>query len=180
MGFLIRIALLLGLVILFIPADESETKKSGAEHSVSLFDTIGFATAAYSDASGFCGRNPQACSTGGVILDTFEAKARTGARWVYAWLEPGHAAAPAPAASAAATADASDVAPTSRAGLVPALRGPVTTGSVRRAASESNTASNGTQDETLGETMVTISPRPRGEHPLPPPPPPRPLRVTAS
>ena len=47
MGFLIRIALFLGLVILFIPADEVETKKLGLGQSLSLFDTFNLATAAY-------------------------------------------------------------------------------------------------------------------------------------
>jgi hypothetical protein len=88
MGFLIRIALFLGLVILFIPADEAETKKLANGQSLSLFDTLGFASAAYSDVRGFCERNPQACSTGGILVATFEAKARTGARWVYSYLEP--------------------------------------------------------------------------------------------
>jgi hypothetical protein len=88
MGFLIRIALFLGLIILFIPADEAETKKLGSDQSVSLFDTFGFATTAYSDALGFCDRNRQACATGGVFVALFEAKARTGAHWVLGYLEP--------------------------------------------------------------------------------------------
>lgn len=156
MGFLIRIALLIGIVILFIPADEAEMKKQAGGQSVSLFDTIGFATAAYSDASGFCTRNPQACSTGGVFVDTFEAKARTGARWLYAWLEPNKAAAPAPQAEPTAEAQPSPQAPS-----VP-LRGPLATGSIRASAPDQP------------DTMVTITPHSRNGRHLPPPPPPRP------
>lgn len=157
MGFLIRIALLIGIIILFIPADEAEMKKQAGGQSVSLFDTIGFATAAYSDASGFCARNPQACSTGSVFVDTFEAKARTGARWLYAWLEPAKTA---PVPQGEATPEAQ---PASQAQAVPLLRGPLATGSVRQSAQEEP------------ETLVTITPHPRnsGRH-LPPPPPPRP------
>lgn len=157
MGFLIRIALLIGIIILFIPADEAEMKKQAGGQSVSLFDTIGFATAAYSDASGFCTRNPQACSTGGVFLDTFEAKARTGARWLYAWLEPSKAA---PAAQGETVPEAQ---PTPQGQAALPLRGPLATGSVRTSAPETP------------ETMVSITPHPRnnGRH-LPPPPPPRP------
>jgi hypothetical protein len=157
MGFLIRIALLLGLVILFIPADEAETKKLTGGQSVSVFDTIGFATSAYSDATGFCGRNPQACSTGGILVDTFEAKARTGARWIYAWLDP------AKAASAPGEQPVTEAAPDSSAPVVHLpLRGPLATGSVRTTVPQPT------------ETLVTITPHPRGDRHLPPPPPPRP------
>lgn len=157
MGFLIRIALLLGLVILFIPADEAETKKLTGGQSVSLFDTIGFATSAYSDATGFCSRNPQACSTGGVLVDTFEAKARTGARWIYAWLDPAKASSTQD--SQPTTEAAPEVQPPA---THPPLRGPLATGSVR------------TRLPQPIETLVTINPHPRGDHHLPPPPPPRP------
>jgi len=122
MGFLFRIALLLGVVILFIPADEAETKKLAQGQSVSWFDTFDFATAAYSDVGGFCGRNRQACATGGIFVAQFQAKARTGARWVYALLDP--AATKAGSQNAATPADAE--LPTSPASM-PALA----TGSLR-------------------------------------------------
>jgi hypothetical protein len=146
MGFLIRIALFLGLVILFIPADETETKKLGPGQSLSLFDTIGFATAAYSDVEGFCGRNPQACTTGGSFAATFAAKARTGARWVYSYLSPS-------AATSSAVADHPEAAE-----LTPPAPMPVATGSVRRA--------------TPAEPITSVSIVPRGSAtflPLPPP-----------
>jgi hypothetical protein len=143
MGFLIKIALFLGIVIIFIPADEAETKKLGGQ-SISLFDTVGFASAAYSDASGFCQRNPQACTTGGGFVATFEAKARTGARWVYAFLDP------------ASKTTAPEGAPTDAAAL------PVSTGSLKVGGPVS------AQDES--ERQVTIPRHARADFlPLPPP-----------
>ena len=124
MGFLIRIALFLGLVILFIPADEAETKKLANGQSVSWFDTLGFASAAYSDARGFCDRNPQACSTGGVLVATFEAKARTGARWVYSYLSPS-AAHPSPEDKADPNAPAAQPMPPLATGSVRARQAPI-------------------------------------------------------
>lgn len=147
MGFLIRIAFFLGLVILFIPADEAETKKLANGQSISLFDTFGFATAAYSDVQGFCGRNPQACSTGGVLVSTFEAKARTGARWVYAWLEPSASHAPAADKTAPAEQNAQPI--------------PVATGSIHARAP--------VQQMPEAETPVSISRHPAANFlPLPP------------
>ncbi len=148
MGFLIRIALFLGLVILFIPAAEAETRKLGPGQSMSLFDTFSFATAAYADVGGFCGRNPQAYATGSIFVSTFEAKARTGARWVYAYLDPSASHAP-PAADAIAPANPP----------VPFAPLPLATGSVARKP----------VPETR-PTTVSIAPRSDGRFlPLPPP-----------
>lgn len=90
MFFLMRVAFWLSLVILLIPADPSETPKSG--RTVSTFEAVGAAHAAYEDARGFCGRNPGTCDVGQVAIETFSAKARTAANWVYHQLdgkEPG-------------------------------------------------------------------------------------------
>lgn len=85
MFFLMRVAFWLSLVILLIPADPNEAAKSG--RTVSTFEAVGAAQAAYEDARGFCGRNPGACDIGQMALDTFSAKARTAAHWVYRTLE---------------------------------------------------------------------------------------------
>jgi Family of unknown function (DUF5330) len=110
MGFLIRTAFWLTIVILLIPADETETRKLADGRSITAFEAIGFATAAYQDARGFCQRNTDACDTGQIVLATFEAKARTGARWVYGFMDPaGSKSTPAantPVAAPSATADA--------------------------------------------------------------------------
>ena len=82
MFFLLRVAFWLSLVILLIPADPQIAAERGQGHEVSTFQAIDAAQSAYSDVKGFCGRNPTACDVGRVALDTFAAKAKTGARWV--------------------------------------------------------------------------------------------------
>lgn len=89
MSFLIKVALLVTVVIFCIPADPDELARSGeARRTIGVFDAYGLAQATYDDVSGFCGRNPAACDTGGAVMDTFAAKARTGLRYVQAYIAP--------------------------------------------------------------------------------------------
>jgi hypothetical protein len=89
MSFLIKMALLVTVVVLFIPADPEELAVSGsAPRSIGVFDAYGLAAAAYSDISGFCDRNPAACVTGAAVGDVFRAKARTALKSVQSWLAP--------------------------------------------------------------------------------------------
>lgn len=143
MGFLIRIAVVLGIVILFIPADEAETKKLSQDGSFSIFDTFELASSAYSDAGSFCDRNARACATGHVLVSVFEAKARTGARWLYSYLDP------------AKGSIAGNTPNQAENTVVPPA--PVVTGSVAP------------HQSAGGETLVTIAPRSRNSQlPLPP------------
>jgi hypothetical protein len=87
MFFLLRVAFWLSLAILFIPADPQIAAEKEAGHEVSTLQAIGAANSTWEDVKGFCGRNPTACDVGRVALDTFTAKARTGARWVYEQLD---------------------------------------------------------------------------------------------
>lgn len=82
MFFLLRVAFWLSLVILLIPADPQIAAEQNHGRDVSTFEAIDAAQTTYQDVKGFCGRNPGACDIGRVALDTFTAKARTGARWV--------------------------------------------------------------------------------------------------
>jgi len=70
MGFLLKVAFWLSLVVLLIPADESETRKLADGRSISIIEAYGLAQAAYDDAKGFCGRNTDACATGEVAAAT--------------------------------------------------------------------------------------------------------------
>ena len=101
MFFLLRAAFWLSLVILLIPADPAD-KPAASGRTVSTMEAVGAAQSTLDDVKGFCGRNPSACDVGRMALDTFSAKARTGARWVYQQLEAGDATAtgstPSPAA----------------------------------------------------------------------------------
>jgi hypothetical protein len=85
MFFLLRTAFWLTLVLVLIPLgsgkDESETTKVDPVAAYSA------ASAAVSDISGFCSRNPQACETGGDAIAMIGARARDGARIVYEFLD---------------------------------------------------------------------------------------------
>lgn len=87
MFFLLRVAFWLSLVILFIPADPQVAAQGNDGRDVSTLEAIGAANSTWQDVKGFCTRNPDACGIGRMALDTFSAKARTGARWVYEKLE---------------------------------------------------------------------------------------------
>lgn len=91
MGFLIRTAVLGAIGIMLIPADPDEVARSGAAERLTALGTLGFVQAAVADVRGFCTRNPDACETGGQLVDTFEAKARTGAKWAYGFFSDGSA-----------------------------------------------------------------------------------------
>ena len=100
MGFLTRTVLVGGLAVMLIPADPAEVARSGKARELTLIGTLGFLKTAYDDVAGFCARNATACETGGQLVDTFEAKARTGAKWAYGFFAP----TPDPAAKAPAQA----------------------------------------------------------------------------
>lgn len=87
MFFLLRAAFWLSLVILLIPADTSDSKDREAKHTVSTFEAVGAANSTWEDLRGFCGRNPSTCDTGRAVMDTYSAKAKAGARWVYDQLD---------------------------------------------------------------------------------------------
>ena len=89
MFFLLRVAFWLSLVILLIPADPQIAAERKQGRDVSTFEAIDAAQSAYQDVKGFCGRNPTTCDVGRSALDTFAAKAKTGARWVYQQLDDG-------------------------------------------------------------------------------------------
>lgn len=106
--FLIRAVFWLTLVIAFIPVNPEDLKDG--QRVVSTGETILAAQAVIADLAGFCQRNQQTCGTGRELFAQLGAKATTGARQVYLFLEE----------RTAETADASD------AGL--------TTGSVKKPA----------------------------------------------
>jgi Family of unknown function (DUF5330) len=82
--FLIRAAFWLSVVILFIPADP---QAGTPPPRVSAIETLIAARTAVADMSGFCDRNPDACTTGGAAFRLFVDKAENGARMVYEYLQ---------------------------------------------------------------------------------------------
>ena len=86
MFFLLRTAFWLSLVILLIPADASTGDNDKTQ--ISALQALGAAQQTYVDMTRFCERNSVACETGGAALEVFGAKARTGARMIYQYLDP--------------------------------------------------------------------------------------------
>jgi hypothetical protein len=85
MGFLLRIAFWLSIVVVLLPAPAA--KKADPEHpQVSTMETLGVAVTALQDARSFCDRNPGACEVGSHALHTFGQKAQYGAKMLYDFL----------------------------------------------------------------------------------------------
>ena len=81
MFFLLRMAFWLGLVLVLLPrektADSDKLPQLGASEAVSA------ATAAVSDMSQFCKRQPAACEVGGQAATVIGHRAQEGARKLY-------------------------------------------------------------------------------------------------
>ena len=81
MFFLLRMAFWLGLVLVLLPRektpDADELPQIGASEAVSA------ATAAVSDMSQFCQRQPAACEVGGQAATAIGQRAQEGARQLY-------------------------------------------------------------------------------------------------
>jgi hypothetical protein len=81
MFFLLRMAFWLGLVLVLLPRDK--TPESDKLPQVSVGDAVQAATAAVSDMSQFCKRQPQACEVGGQAAAVIGGRAEEGARKIY-------------------------------------------------------------------------------------------------
>src|SRR5215475_3208355 len=81
MFFLMRMAFWLGLVLVLLPRDKTPEQDKPPEVSVS--DAVQAATAAVSDMSQFCKRQPQACEVGGKAATVIGVRAEEGARKIY-------------------------------------------------------------------------------------------------
>jgi len=81
MFFLLRLAFWLGLVLVLLPRDK--TPESEKLPQISVSDAVQAATAAVSDMSQFCKRQPSACEVGGQAATVIGVRAQDGARKVY-------------------------------------------------------------------------------------------------
>jgi hypothetical protein len=81
MFFLLRMAFWLGLVLVLLPRDK--TPESEKLPQISVSDAVHAATAAVSDMSQFCKRQPQACDVGGQAATVIGTRAQDGARKIY-------------------------------------------------------------------------------------------------
>ena len=81
MWFLLRMTFWLGLVLVLLPRDK--TPDSDKSPQLGASEAIQAATAAMSDMSQFCKRQPAACEVGGQAATVIGQRAADGARKVY-------------------------------------------------------------------------------------------------
>lgn len=80
MRFLIKVAFWLAIVAMLLPSDKRATPEVNTAEAVSA------ATAAVSDMSKFCARQPDACTAGSQAAVAFGQKAQAGAKMLYEFL----------------------------------------------------------------------------------------------
>jgi hypothetical protein len=81
MRFLLRIAFWLGLVLVLLPRDK--TPESEKVPQIGAAEAVSAASAAVSDMSQFCKRQPTACEVGGQAATFIGQRAQDGARKLY-------------------------------------------------------------------------------------------------
>jgi hypothetical protein len=81
MFFLLRMAFWLGLVLVLLPREK--TPESEKLPQVGASEAVSAASAAVSDMSQFCKRQPAACEVGGQAATVLGQRAQEGARKLY-------------------------------------------------------------------------------------------------
>jgi hypothetical protein len=81
MFFLLRMAFWIGLVLVLLPSDRPANEATATQ--VNAGDAISAASAAVSDMSQFCTRQPAACAVGGQAATVIGQRAQAGARKLY-------------------------------------------------------------------------------------------------
>jgi hypothetical protein len=83
MFFLLRMAFWLSVVCVLLP---SGTKSTSPDANIDATQAVTLASAAVSDARGFCDRQPDACTAGGKVAVALGHKAEAGARTIYEFI----------------------------------------------------------------------------------------------
>jgi hypothetical protein len=86
MGFLIRTAFWLSLVLLVIPVDLSDSGKAPVD-TIGPIQAFLAARDAVGDIAGMCERQPEVCEVGRSAVQTIGLKARESARIAMAWIK---------------------------------------------------------------------------------------------
>lgn len=81
MFFLLRMAFWLGLVLVLLPREK--TPEADKLPQIGASEAVSAATAAVSDMSQFCKRQPAACEVGGQAATAIGQRAQEGARKLY-------------------------------------------------------------------------------------------------
>jgi len=106
MFFLLRMAFWLSVVCVLLP---SGTKSASPETNIDAKQAVTVASAAVSDARGFCDRQPDACAAGGKVAVAIGHKAEAGARTIYEFIAAKLSKNPAPEDKTAAKIDSVSV-----------------------------------------------------------------------
>jgi Family of unknown function (DUF5330) len=83
MFFLLRMGFWLTVVCVLLP---SSGAKTSPDANIDAVQAVSFASAAMSDARGFCDRQPDACVVGGKVATAIGHKAEAGARTIYEFI----------------------------------------------------------------------------------------------
>jgi len=83
MFFLLRMAFWLTVICVLLP---SGTKSTSPDADIDAKQAVTLASAAVSDARGFCDRQPDACVAGGKVAVALGHKAEAGARTIYEFI----------------------------------------------------------------------------------------------
>ncbi len=89
MFFLIRAAFWLSVVLALLPTfagKDSSPQQNVAQSNIGTGEAVVAASATVSDLSGFCSRQPEACSVGSQAAVAFGNKAQAGAKILYDYL----------------------------------------------------------------------------------------------
>ena len=84
MFFLLRMGFWLTVVCVLLPSNGSKTTSPDAQ--IDAVQAVSLASAAMSDARGFCERQPDACVVGGKVATAIGHKAEAGARTIYEFI----------------------------------------------------------------------------------------------
>lgn len=124
MFFLLRVAFWLSIVLVLLPSGKYQSNNPAP--SIGPADAVSAASAAVSDMTGFCQRQPDACEVGGQAAVAFGQRAQAGARYLFDLLhdslapaQTGSISSSAPAPQSENTLTPADVKPEWRAPMPP-------------------------------------------------------------
>jgi len=127
MGFLIKAAFWLSVVVVLLPAPEGS---EGGTRMIGTTEAVSLLSAALNDARGFCQRNPEACVTGTQAAQTFGHKAQYASRLLHDFISDRvdtgvtSASTPTPSAHSKGRAPGGSIDTLSPADLEPTWRSP--------------------------------------------------------
>lgn len=147
MFFLLRMGFWLTVVCVLLPTGGG--KQTSPDAQIDATQAVTLASAAVSDMSGFCDRQPEACAAGGKVASAIGLKAEAGARTIYQFINA--------RLSQPATTEHSEVA----ANRLPSAQAP-------RYTTVSTTGSTGRRTTTGTLRPADLEPTWHGPVPLPP------------